>query len=378
MVKYIYKEYKTALNKLQYPDSWFWARYTINPYSGCAHACIYCDAISQRYYLEDFENEIIIKENISKKLENTINHSRTLLTDVVGPGGVCDAYQPIEKKIENTRGILKILHKYNFPVNIATKNRLIIRDIDILDDIAKKTWVTIGFSIITLDHDIAGIIEPFSTPPKERISAIREIKQKAPNIQVGTYFIPNIPFISDSDENIENIIKETKTAGGDFILFSPSLTMRDKQKKFFINKLKNSNLKTKVPPLLRLYENKDNTLFNYIKEKNIIFLKSSEKYNLPIRIKRWIPSDYRKWNYKISELLLNKEYMENLKYGRNNKSMMWAGLYLNNLKESIIDIYKKGELGKLKNFTKSIIDFVTPYLEKSKDLTKKKGIDRFI
>ena len=120
MVKYTYKEFKTVLNKIKFPDSWFWTRYTINPYSGCAHACIYCDARSQRYYLNhDFENEVIIKTNTEKKLELRIKRARTLLPDVVGPGGVNDAYQPIEEKVENTKKILKIFAKYKYPLNIS-------------------------------------------------------------------------------------------------------------------------------------------------------------------------------------------------------------------------------------------------------------------
>jgi len=123
MVNYIYKEYKTALNKLKFPDSWFWARYTSNPYSGCEHVCIYCDARSQRYYLtQNFEEDIIIKKGFAKKLENTIKNSRSLLPDVIGPGGVCDAYQPIEKEVKNTRKLLKVIAKYKFPVNLATKS----------------------------------------------------------------------------------------------------------------------------------------------------------------------------------------------------------------------------------------------------------------
>ena len=83
MVKYRYKEFKTAFNVLKYPDSWFWCRYTINPYQGCEHACIYCDARSQRYYLDDFENEVVIKSNIDKKLDSRLKRTRTLLPDVI-------------------------------------------------------------------------------------------------------------------------------------------------------------------------------------------------------------------------------------------------------------------------------------------------------
>ncbi|MFW9829980.1 MAG: hypothetical protein ACFFEY_20595 [Candidatus Thorarchaeota archaeon] len=109
MVNYRYKEFKSVLNKLKYPDSWFWARYTLNTYSGCAHACIYCDARSQRYYLEDFENEVIIKTNFDKKLDQRFKRARTLLRDIIAPGGVNDAYQPIEQKIEHSQKFYKSL-----------------------------------------------------------------------------------------------------------------------------------------------------------------------------------------------------------------------------------------------------------------------------
>ena len=378
MVKYIFKAYKTALNKLKFPDSWFWARYTINPYSGCAHACIYCDARSQRYYLTDFEDEVIIKENIDKNLDQTINRSRTLLPDVIGPGGVCDAYQPIEKEIQNTRKLLQVIAKHKYPVNIATKNKLITRDIDILNKIADDTWCAIGFSITSINEEIAKVLEPYSTPPKERLEAIKIIKQKAPNIKVGTYLIPNIPFLCDGDENIEDIIKKSKEVGADFVLFSPGLTMRDLQQDYFLEKLKNSKFKDCVKPILELYSGNYYAPFEYTKKIQMKFLKYCKKYDIAIRIKRWIPKDHRKWNYKIAELLLNEEYIEGLRTYKSNKTMMWAGLYLNNLKESIMNVYERGDLGKLRNFTKQIIEFVTPYLEKSKEFKQKKGLDRFI
>ncbi len=378
MVKIVYKEYKSALNKLKYPDSWFWCRYTINPYSGCQHACIYCDARSQRYYLNDFENEVIVKTNIDKKLEQHLKRARTLLPDVVGPGGFCDGYQQIEEKIENTMKILKIFAKYKFPVNIATKNKLIVRDIDILKQIADDTWCTLGFSITTTDEELAKFLEPYSSPPSERLEALRKIKKEAPQIQVGTYLMPIIPFLEDDDENLEDVIKKTKQAGADFILFSPGATMRDQQKNYFIKKLKNSKYNHVVKPLLDLYRNYLHPSGDYIRKIHKKLFELSQKYNLPIREKRWIPKDFRNWNYKISELLLNKEYIETLKTGKSNKTMMWAGLNLNNLAESIIDVYKRGELSKLRNFTKKIVEFVTPYLEKSKDIKLKKGLDKFL
>ncbi len=379
MVKYTHKEFKTALNKLKYPDSWFWAKYTINPYSGCQHACVYCDARSDRYFLQqNFENEIIIKTNIDKMLDLRIKRARKLLPDVVDPGGVNDAYQPIEKKVENTRKVLQVLAKHKFPLNIATKSKLIIRDLDVLKEIAGDSWCTIGFSITTTNEDLAQFLEPYSSKPSERLGALKTIKNEAPNIQVGTYFMPIIPFLEDSEKNMEDVIRNSREAGADFLLFSPGLTMRDSQAEFFLKKLKNSKFSNIVKPLLNLYKGQMQPPSDYVKTLHLKLLYFCQKYDLAIRIKRWIPSDYRKWNYKISELLLNKVYLDNLKTGKSNKTMMWTGLNLNNLEESILDVYKRGELSKLRNFSKNIIEFVTPYLEKSKDPKHKTGLDKFL
>jgi len=128
--------------------------------------------------------------------------------------------------------------------------------------------------------------------------------------------------------------------------------------------------------------NMNDPIFNppaqYVRKLHLKLLNLCEKYNMAVRVKRWIPTDYRKWNYKISELLLNKEYLDSIKTGKSNKNMMWAGLNLNNLEESILEVYKNGNLSKIKNFNNQIIDYIEPYLEKSQDLKIKSGIDRFL
>ncbi|MDX1436622.1 MAG: hypothetical protein R3335_07425, partial [Anaerolineales bacterium] len=104
MAQFIEKQYKSILNTLKYIDSWFWARYTINPYNGCQFGCTYCDARSAKYDMpEDFEDRIVIKEEVGPMLERRISRARTLLPDVVVIGGVTDGYQPADKKYENTR-----------------------------------------------------------------------------------------------------------------------------------------------------------------------------------------------------------------------------------------------------------------------------------
>ena len=272
MVRYRYKEFKTILNKMKYPDSWFWAKYTINPYSGCQHACIYCDARSDRYFLQqNFEDEIIIKTNIDKMLDLRIKRARNLLPDVVGPGGVNDAYQPIEKKVENTRKILQVLAKHKFPLNIATKSKLIIRDLNVLKKIAGDSWCTIGFSISTTNEELAKFLEPYSSSPSQRLEALSIIKKESPQIPVGTYFIPIIPFLCDDNQNLEDVIKQSKIAGADFVLFSPGLTMRDSLADYFIEKLKNCKYKYVVKPILELYKGEMHPPAQYVMQTTYFF-----------------------------------------------------------------------------------------------------------
>ncbi len=377
-MKYREKEFKSSIRKLKIPDGWFWCRYTINPYSGCEHACIYCDARSERYNLQevqDFESEVLIKTNIDKKLDLRIKRARTLIPDVVAMGGVNDSYQQIEKEAMNTRKILEVLAKYKFPVNISTKSNLITRDIELFEKIANDTWCIVAFSISTMDEKLAKFLEPGSSTPSERLAALTKIKQEAPNVQVGVNYMPIIPYLCDSDKQLEHVIRMSSEAGSDFVLFG-GLTLRDSQEAFFLKKLRNSKYRDAAQPILDLYRGRTN--FNeYRRVLDTKILNLCRKYNLKIRAKRWIPKDYRKWNYKISELLLNKYYLDSLK-GKPNKTMMWAGLYLNNLEESIIDVYKRGDLSKVKNFNSKIREFVEPYLSKSKELKQKKGLDKFL
>jgi len=111
MTRYIPKDFKTILNKYRFVDSWFWCRYSINPYNGCEFACTYCDSRSHKYHLHsEFDHLVYIKSNIGAILENRLRRARTLLPDVVAIGGTCDAYQPAEETYKNTRQCLEVLH----------------------------------------------------------------------------------------------------------------------------------------------------------------------------------------------------------------------------------------------------------------------------
>jgi len=368
LVVYEYKEFKTVLNKMKYIDSWFWCRYTLNPYNGCEHACIYCDARSKKYYLHpEFEEKIYVKTNIKQKLDDRLRRARILLPDVVGTGGTCDAYQPAEKKYKNTRQVLEVLHKYKYPVFISTKNTLVLRDLDIISKIAQETWSTVAFTITSFDKKTIDFLEPRASPPEDRIDALKLIKEEYPKVQTGVHFMPIVPFLEDSEDNLKDVVRRTKEAGCDYILFSAGMTFRDVQADFFAK-----NLKDEYPNIyddfISLYSEGNiwpDSL--YTEEINRKVYDLCKKYDLSFRAKRWIPKDFRRINYIIAEKLLNESFELEI-LGKPDKSLKWAGLNIQNLKDSLFNI---PDLKKSLKIPKRINIKINQMLKKFKPRQKK-------
>jgi len=357
MPRYIVKEYKSIINRMKFIDSWFWCRYTLNPYQGCEHDCIYCDARSHKYYLHpDFEETIYVKKNAALMLDMRISRARTLLPDVVATGGVCDCYQPAEKEFENTRQILKVLAKHRWPVHIGTKSPLVLRDLDIISKIARRSWAAVSFTITTTNEDVGRFLEPKVVPAEERFRAIAEIKEKDKNILTGLTFMPIAPFLEDDEENIEAVVRGAKEAGADYVLFSPGMTMRDNQALWFMKKLSESYSEL-VPDYEDIYQfsyskaeykGSYGPKKSYMKQVGKRVLKVLDRYKMPSRIKRFIPDDYRKLNYIIAEELLNEAYKLQMASKAWTKTH-WAGMNIQNLKESIARVAERGELKHIRN-----------------------------
>lgn len=367
MVKYVEKEAKTPLNRMKQIDSWFWCRYTINPYNGCEHACIYCDGRSERYYLQkDFEETIYVKINLPKILNDKLSRSRSIERDVVAMGGVCDSYAPVELSYRNTRKILEVLNNHNFPVCISTKNANLEQDISLLNEIGKRSWCGTAFTITSMDPDVVKFLEPHSSPSEERLRVIRKISNTCKNINVGINYMPIIPYLEDREEMMEDVIKNVRDHGGQYILFAPGLTLRDSQGMFF-----KSKIKEKYPELMDKFNDlmdDPKKYSSYIVDKNKILLELCKKYNLAVRLKRWIPNDYRKINYTISEKLLNEAYLKQIN-GEYYFHLMKAGWAIQNLKESILTIEKRGELTKIPEISQKIIEQIKPDLKNDQEGT---------
>ncbi|MEW6103787.1 MAG: radical SAM protein [bacterium] len=373
MVKFSEKEFKSILNRHKFIDSWFWDRYSINPYNGCQFGCVYCDSRSEKYHLPlDFENNIVIKKNVGKMLDKRLANARTLLPDVVALSGTCDPYQPIETKFKNTRQCLEILEKHKYPVHILTKSRLVLRDLELLENIGKNNWSCVSVTITTLNSQTARFLEEKAPSPEIRFDIIKTIKDKTKYIQVGVLLIPVVPLLADSDSDLETMVEKAKNKGADYILFGGGMTMRDMQAKWFLK-----HLKEMYPEFLERYEDLYQFKYNpnfyegtYEPKKNYTLTKNKKlfalctKHKIPYRIKRFIPDDFRRENYLIAEKLLNEAYELQI-LGKAWSNTHWAGQNIQNLKEPIIDVAKRGDLPKIRNVNAEIEKFIRKDLEKN-------------
>lgn len=201
---------KTALSKSSLPG----LEYSLNPYTGCVHACIYCYAPSTLHYAgsEPWGTFVQAKMNIPVVLEKEV---RKFKPGVVGISTVTDPYQPAEKKLLLTRRCLEVLLAKNFPICIQTKSALVVRDIDLISQFRKKE---VGFTITTLDDRISGIIEPGASVAGERLAAMKVLSDSG--ITTWAFVGPVIPGVI-REENISDLVRAIKDAGASRILIDP-------------------------------------------------------------------------------------------------------------------------------------------------------------
>ncbi|MCW5699924.1 MAG: PA0069 family radical SAM protein [Rhodospirillales bacterium] len=195
---------RTIISRNQSPDVPF--DRSINPYRGCEHGCVYCFARPTHAYLGlspglDFETRLFAKDNAPEVLERELR-AKNYAPRPITLGANTDPYQPVERTRKITRGILDVLSRFNHPVAIVTKSKLITRDIDILAPMAARGLATVGVSVTTLNPRLAGKMEPRASAPKQRLVAIRELR--AAGIRVSVLVAPIIPFINDHE--IESIL----------------------------------------------------------------------------------------------------------------------------------------------------------------------------
>ena len=209
--EYIAVHPKSILNKVESPD--IGMSYSMNPYQGCEHGCVYCYARNTHAYWDyspglDFEKKILVKKDAPKLLEAKLKSAKWKPIPIMFSGNT-DCYQPAEKKYGLTRKMLEILLKYRHPVGIITKGSLILRDLDILAELARYNLVHVNISITTLNEQLRLLLEPRTASGKKRLRIVSSLaKAKVP---VGVMMGPVIPSLNDGE--MYNIAEKSARAG---------------------------------------------------------------------------------------------------------------------------------------------------------------------
>ncbi|MFX1505421.1 MAG: radical SAM protein [Promethearchaeota archaeon] len=332
------ESHSKVFNRYSHPDPWFWVSGSINPYRGCEHNCVYCDGKAEWYRIESFSSYIRIKidaaqkfekeliklglnpeyrqrkDNLEKFLPGISNHLRKrekkpILPIAIG-GGVCDVYQPAEKKFKVTRQLLETSRDFGIPVMVLTKSRLVLRDLDLLKAINLLSYANISFTITLIDENTQKIFEPGSASSFQRFKALKTVKKNY--LHGGVVFMPILPGIGDTEENIKHIIQKSKEVRADFVIPGGLTLKPGRNKQEYLDAIQ--QFYPELIPLYRhLYSNNNkygNPNPHYKDVTNVCKIghEYCRKIGIPDRIPRYIPPGVPHKNFLVSTILYNLAY----------------------------------------------------------------------
>lgn len=206
----------------------------MNIYRGCTHGCIYCDARSSCYQMNHQFEDIEVKINAPELLERALKSKRKKC--MIGTGAMSDPYLHIEENLGLTRKCLEIIDYYGFGLSIQTKSDRILRDLDLLKSIHKKSKCVVQMTMTTYDEELCKIIEPDVCTTKRRAEVLNIMKEEG--IPTICWLTPILPYINDTEENIEGILDyciEAKVYG--ILYFDIGMTLRDGDRQYYYRKL---------------------------------------------------------------------------------------------------------------------------------------------
>ena len=219
---------KSILNKTKRRDPWFLDDYTINPYSGCSFNCLYCYIRGSKYGIH-MDKKLGIKQNAPALLDKQLaTRAKKGQYGFIIVSSATDPYLHFEKEYKLTRQLLEIILKHRFPVHILTKSDLVMRDFDVLKEIARdgilpadlegkapaKTLLTFSFS--TIDDEVGAVFEPGATPPSARLKALEAAVKEG--FCAGVSLMPLLPFISDTSDSLHHMFGAFRSVGAHYVM----------------------------------------------------------------------------------------------------------------------------------------------------------------
>lgn len=306
-----YKEIicKSACTKTKRSMPYKW---DLNIYRGCEHRCKYCYALYSHKYLESnygeivgssgansnkFFNNIYIKTNIAEELDKQLSKS-SWKNEMIAIGTVTDSYQSIEKEYGLMPKILEVLIKHKNPAIISTKSDLLLRDLDLINELSEINFINIAVTITSLDEKIQKSLEPNAISSKKRLNILKKVRRET-NASTGLHFMPIILYLTDSYEHIDTMFKNAEERNIHTILLGP-LNLYGKTRGVFLNFIK-KDFPEFYPDILAMYEN-GRVDRNYSRELFTKIKKIRTNYN--------IDTSYVK---VIKEKLVDYTEKENLK-----------------------------------------------------------------
>lgn len=232
----------------------------MNLYRGCTHGCIYCDSRSKCYnFTHEFE-DIEVKQNAPQLLEVALRRKRRPC--MIGTGSMSDPYMHCEEQLQLTRRCLEIIDQYGFGIAIQTKSTRVLRDLDLLKSINQKAKSVVQMTLTTYDEELCKVLEPNVSTTKERVEALKVFRDNG--IPTVVWLDPILPFINDTEENINGILDyciEAKVHG--ILCFGMGLTLREGNREYFY-----AALDKHFPGLKEQYKKKYGYAYELNSDKN--------------------------------------------------------------------------------------------------------------
>lgn len=281
---------KQILSVMKKPSSWFGVKYNMNIYRGCEHQCIYCDSRSECYRIENFHH-VQVKVNAPALLRKELSKKRE--TGTIGTGAMSDPYTMAEKEYKLTRQALEIIAEFRYPLNIITKSNLILRDVEILQEI-NRIYAAVSFTLTTTDDALAKKIEPHAPLPSERLKAMGILSELG--ITTCVTMMPILPWIEDNKENILEIVKKSHEYGAKHIVSGIGMTLRDRQRAYYYQRLQ-----ADFPGLKEKYEKRYGTNYSCSPQNSKVlkqvFNEACSKYG--------ISTDMPSYHKKVSQVQMS-------------------------------------------------------------------------
>jgi len=312
---------KTILNKFKRADPTFWVRYTVYPYIGCQHGCEFCYCREEKFYpyedVNDFAYVIKVKQNAPQLLRRALQRAPV---DVVGTGD----YQALERKFKISRRLLEVCLELGFPIFDLERSPLVLRDLDLLQQINLKARATVAFSIIAAPgspaYDRVCQLERLAPPSAKRFAAMQRLAEAG--ILTGTVCMPVLPGLCDTPENLDSVARWTAEHGGRFMVFG-GLTLANQQREWFLRVLQEH-----MPDLVDFYQRmyppgSYGPAGDWWLRTACLAREACERHGIQDMMPRpLIPGDKRLLNKRVVEALSQKMHVMDL--DRRSQSSIWA------------------------------------------------------